>query len=949
MIMWVLTGLLFWSASAEAAERLVRRWTIEDGLPTDHVESLAQDARGFFWVGTAGGIVRFDGAEFVPVSTGSSFERLEHLATSPLGPVTAVDGEGAVWDLQDLKAERVPLPPGLGVSAYNTDLAYSSDGVLWLAHASSLWRQPPGGAWQRIELEATEPLRVDPGPDGSVLALTNGRVWRVSADGAVSALGALPGGVVATFHDDRVWALARSGDVLSVTPSGSELLPRLVDARGMGMTWRQGVLWTAQDRFLVRRPEGGAPELVEIGDGVGSGGPLLVDREGSLWLGTFQGLLQFPEPETWAYRESDGMASSHARRLTEHRGKLRVASWQGNTIFDPVTRTFETHPDVEMKNQVCTDARGARWAGGSWYADGGHRYVVVEELDGVRTAHTTPGVNSYQVGCTQSGQGTAWLATSAGLFETPANGGAPVLRQELPGLSSAPQGTHVLEDDAGRLWVASGDRVCQEQVDRVRDGEADWECWSITPNEGIVDVLQGDHGIWLAGFPSGLHRFDEDKREWRTAALPEAALDSLINRIVRAEGGGLWVLTQGTILRVSEPVDLDAPVEMIEVLDGWNGVLSGSAHDLLESSHGLYLVGMCGLMRVGGDRGQLPGPPSLHLVSARTGGEVLDLAGDVSLPDADAELRLRFAAMSFRAPRRVRYRSRLDGGAWTEPERSGVFTLVRLPRGRHRLEVAASLDGARWSEPADYGFVVPPRWHERTSVRFGALALVLLLGWLAYRARVSVLLREERLRMAVAMDLHDEIGAGLGSIGLLSGVLEDSALADDDRRALLERIETTAKELGESVSAIVWSLRPGSARLDRLVGLLSERALRLFPGVGGAGSVEIRAPGPVPATRLSTEVVRAVQAIALEALHNAARHGDAKVVVLDVRASGRGWRLSVQDDGVGLQGPSVGGSGSGSGIEGMRRRAEAIGATLELSETPGGGLTVTLEFTATAR
>ncbi len=155
MIMWVLTGLLFWSASAEAAERLVRRWTIEDGLPTDHVESLAQDARGFFWVGTAGGIVRFDGAEFVPVSTGSSFERLEHLATSPLGPVTAVDGEGAVWDLQDLKAERVPLPPELGVSAYNTDLAYSSDGVLWLAHASTLWMQPPGGAWQRIEIEAT--------------------------------------------------------------------------------------------------------------------------------------------------------------------------------------------------------------------------------------------------------------------------------------------------------------------------------------------------------------------------------------------------------------------------------------------------------------------------------------------------------------------------------------------------------------------------------------------------------------------------------------------------------------------------------------------------------------------------------------------------------------------------------------------------------------------------
>ena len=160
-------------------------------------------------------------------------------------------------------------------------------------------------------------------------------------------------------------------------------------------------------------------------------------------------------------------------------------------------------------------------------------------------------------------------------------------------------------------------------------------------------------------------------------------------------------------------------------------------------------------------------------------------------------------------------------------------------------------------------------------------------------------------------------------------------------------IEGTAKELGEAVSAIVWSLRPGSARLDRLVALLSERALRLFPGVGGAGSLEIRVPDPVPRARLSTEVVRAVQAIALEALHNAARHGDAKTVVLGLEPAGRGWRLTVQDDGVGLDAESVGGAGLGSGIEGMRRRAEAIGGQLALTETPGGGVTVVLEFRST--
>ena len=787
MIMWFLSGLLLWAGAADAAERLVRRWTTEDGLPTDHVESLAQDTRGFLWVGTAGGIVRFDGAEFVPVSTGSSFERLEHVAASPLGPVTAVDGEGALWNVHSLTAERVPLPPGLGVSAYRTDIAYATDGALWLTHTGTLWRQPPDGAWSRIDLEGRPPRRVDPGPDASVLVLSDDAVWRVHAGAPPTGLGQLSRGVVSVFDGDRTWALGWWGDVLAVTPDGSTRLPWLEDGRAIGMAWRQGVLWTAQDRFLVRRPEGEPPELIEIGDGIGSGGPLLVDREDSLWLGTFQGLLQFPEPETWAWREGDGMASSHARRLMVHDGAIRVSSWQGDTVFDPATRTFSTYPDYEMKNQACVDARGARWAGANRVEAGRRTPVVVEELAGVRTPHRTAGASSYLVGCGSSAAGTVWLATHAGVFETPPDGGAPVLRASLPpGLSEAPQGMHVLEDDAGRLWVASGDRVCQGVAGALRaDRDAPWECWSITPNEGIVDILQGEHGIWVAGFPSGLDRFDEGERVWRSAPLPEGISAGQINRVARARGGGFWVLTQGPIARVSEPAAPDGALEVLEVLDGWNGLVSGAPHDILEMDDGLYLAGMCGLMRVGGPRGQVPGTPELHLVSARSGAAPLDLGG-ASLPDPDAELRLRFAAMSFRAPGRVRYRSRLDGGSWSEPARSGVFTLVQLPRGRHAIEVAASLDGVRWSErPASYRFVVPPRWHERGAVRAGALALVLLLAWLAYRARVAVLLREQRLRMAVAMDLHDELGAGLGSIGLLSGVLEDAELPEDDRRELL--------------------------------------------------------------------------------------------------------------------------------------------------------------------
>mgnify|MGYP000736836479 CR=1 FL=1 len=942
MIMWFLSGLLL-SGAVEARERLTRVWTVDEGLPTDHVKSLAQDSRGFLWLGTGGGLVRFDGTEFVLIETGSAFQRLEHMAASPLGPVRAVDGGGELWDVSDLSPRKVPLPDRSGPAAYRTDLAYDAGGTLWVSQRGALYRQPPEGAW--VEVPTDEPIRyVEPGPDGTVLALGPASVWRASAQG-VTHVADFSWAEAAAFGGGRIFATSWNG-VLDAGPEGATRRPHPRRARPTGIGWRDGVLWTAQDRFVTRWPAGGPPEVIEVGEVIRSGGAFLVDREGSLWLGTFHGLVQLPEPETWAWREPDGMASSHARRLTQQGGVLRIGTWTADVVHDLRTGEFSTYEDAQTKDQACYDRRGARWAGGNWFGDGGSRYAVIEELDGVRVPHDVPGAHSYRVGCTPTPRGTVWLATHKGVFETPPEGGPPVRRAVRPdGLVAAMQGVQILEDRRGRLWVAGGEQVCHAGAEAVRAARGvQWDCRSVRPNEGSVSLIELANGdIWLGGYPAGVARFDEDTRDWHPLRPPEGVPSTRVTRLVPSRYGGVWLLSHGSIVRVSDAVGADGRLQAIERLDGWHGLVAGVAHDVLETEDALYFTGMCGLMRVPLDRTHPRGAPEIHLVSARSGGAPLALDGRVDLPGPESELSLRFAATSFRAPSRLQYRVRLAGD-WSEPRSSGVVELANLRPGPHRVEVAASLDGATWSNaPATYDFVLPPPWHERTSVRLGGLSVLIALLWLLYRARVAVLLREERLRMSVAMDLHDELGAGLGSIGLLSGVLEGE-LPAADRDALLDRIGTTARELGESVSAIVWSLRPGSARLDRLVGVLSERALRLFPGVGDGGSVEIRAPEPVPSVLLSTEVVRAVQAIALEALHNAARHGGAQNVVLEVQPDGAEWVLRVIDDGVGLDAESATGSGLGSGVEGMHRRAEAIGARLSLAETPGGGVTVSLAF-----
>src|SRR5690606_26298292 len=86
--------------------------------------------------------------------------------------------------------------------------------------------------------------------------------------------------------------------------------------------------------------------------------------------------------------------------------------------------------------------------------------------------------------------------------------------------------------------------------------------------------------------------------------------------------------------------------------------------------------------------------------------------------------------------------------------------------------------------------------------------------------------------------------------------------------------------------------------------------------------------------------------IGLEALHNAARHARARRVVLAfTRRGGRRWELTVSDDGVGMNHAEPRDARRGRGLDGMRRRAEEIGATIDWRTEPGGGTTVTPSFT----
>jgi signal transduction histidine kinase len=221
--------------------------------------------------------------------------------------------------------------------------------------------------------------------------------------------------------------------------------------------------------------------------------------------------------------------------------------------------------------------------------------------------------------------------------------------------------------------------------------------------------------------------------------------------------------------------------------------------------------------------------------------------GRIRLPYRRNRLELRFAALSYRDPGLVRYRSRLNPDEpWSPPTRQPFFRFVDLQPRRYRVEVEATLDGQRWSRARpEVVFEVMPPWY--ATWWFRALAVAALAGalWLTYRLRVASLLKQERQRMRIAMDLHDEVGSGLGSIGVLAGLVARPDLPEAQRANLSERITGVSRELSQSLGDIVWSLRTGAGNLDSLWHRILDRGRPLF--ASGNPALQVSAPDPVPA------------------------------------------------------------------------------------------------------
>jgi signal transduction histidine kinase len=279
-----------------------------------------------------------------------------------------------------------------------------------------------------------------------------------------------------------------------------------------------------------------------------------------------------------------------------------------------------------------------------------------------------------------------------------------------------------------------------------------------------------------------------------------------------------------------------------------------------------------------------------------------------------------------------------------------------LPTGKFRFRVAeVSPMGIPTEAEASLAVIVPPPfWKEPWFWTMTCLAVAILLAALAryvirHRMRAEMLrlenqraLEQERLR--IAHDIHDDLGARVTQISLLSAMAHDNPSFPEKARTSFDQISRMSRDLVSALYETVWAVNPENDNLDALGNYLCQMVNQLCE----QGQLRCRLhvlelPREI---QISSQTRHNISMAVKEAVHNVIKHARASEVTVRIAWSAMLLTLSVQDDGCGFE---SGDHPAGNGLANMKRRLENIGGNCRIDSRPGLGTTVHLSLSLKPR
>jgi signal transduction histidine kinase/ligand-binding sensor domain-containing protein len=948
---------------------IVRSWQTKDGLPQNAVYSLIQTRDGFLWLGTGGGVARFDGERFRIFGLE---EGLLSVETSCL----AEDLDGVLWAGTHggglscwSNGQFVTYTQSNGFPAATVGaLAGDRDGGLWIGTAQGLINYRKG-TFRKIGLAEGLPQR-------DVRALmqdSKGVLWvGVPFDGIFRLLNGhfvrLPGpephpdGAYSLFEDNLgniwaggigcVWRLhagkwERYGSTNGLPAASFETFAQLKGS-GLWVGARHAGIYAFNGEGFDRVPIGAADHDVRT---------ILTARDGSVWVGSECDGLDRVLPrilQTWA--EANGLPAM-VRSVAENGDCTFWVATQTGGIYSYECGEFSKVVDPAMvKTPVCYSSL-ATHDGSVWVAGESFLYRFRQGRPTKAYVHGPIRREAIRAMCEDGN--SVWLGTYSGHLLQVAGDSIVVATtnsfsgEVITSLSRAATDT---------LWVGTSGGLYQWQRGRVRRfGTADGLISS-----SIRCLYREPNGtLWIGTLGGGLSWLKDGRIV--NVTCRQGLADDIISQIVEDDFGHLWLGSNHGIMRLDKSELLEFAEHKVSsvhaVLLGLNeGMLKeqcigGQSPTAIKAKCGnLFFPTVGGLVEIDPERwfDSSRTPPLATIDEVRIDGKPQSGSSKVVVPPGRGLLEISFAAPNLRGNEVTRFRFQLEpfDKGWSRSGSRRTAYYPGLPPGDYVFKVSAGNERGKWnSNAASLAITVQPRlwqtwWFRSLAVAaFSALAFGIYLRRLAeLKAKNAAqeeftheLIRyQEHERKRVASELHDGLGQDLLLIkNRVTLLASDTRHATPIARELSEISTHTSRALAD-VRAISHALRPSAIEqvgftkaVEWMVEQIAETSTTRF-------STELENTDGLLAPEMEINMYRIVQ----EALNNVMKHAGASEVIVGIKRDQDGILISVHDNGKGfdvdgLELPDF-------GLAGMRERAKVLGGSVELRSSPGKGTRVTL-------
>jgi len=780
------------SSIAQPEDFITRHYTMKDGLSTEYVFCVFQDSQGFLWMGTQGGLNKFDGYQFTTYRENASDPN--SLSNNYIHSLWE-DKQQRLWigtitglDIFDLKTEKFHhfLPDSLasseesGINVYN--IKERKDGKVWVCTNQGVYLVDPrtlstkrtiyspfeeggnafrdiaeardGSLWAaserglvHIDTSTGETTRYQYDPDDS-LSLANDLIWTVYVD-----------------RHDSVWAGTAAGlDLFNPeNQSFTHFLPEGLDKVQVHtfLEHPDGKFWTGLSSGLYSfNPETGKFDLLVDK----YSWSLLESRGGSRWLGSGYGLFQILSESTKfnTYRQFGKTDNSLVLSLAEDTDhKIWLSSGSASLFkFDPSSRHFFQHlPDPANPRSFSGNAIAAivpGQEGGVWLVSPGN----LEKFNPQTQTFSSIALPIYPASklpaMLQDSRGKIWIGEwgSIAVYDPQTK-----TYEQFPDFPKVTVHSF-LEDQNENIWIGTIKGLFRyslktNQLDTIKNDPTDPQSLS---NNRIYDLMMDKDGVIWIGTAGGLNKIipgteQEDPKfiHWQStnSNLP---LDD-VYCIIDGGDGTFWM---GCGNRISHFFPRTGGFRNYDHHDGLHGQSIGNFGKGLRSHNGeIYFGTIDGLVSFHPDSLQdNPYIPPVVITGFSIHNQAVPIqdnfddtlswkiplacaihyTNEVELTYQQNDFSLEFAALNFVNPESNLYKYKLEPyeTEWIETDaKNRIARYTNLSPGAYTFRVIGSNNDGVWNEEGkSLSIIIHPPWWQTwwAYALYGLLALTALLS-----------------------------------------------------------------------------------------------------------------------------------------------------------------------------------------------------------------------------